>query len=80
MGFRLFQWTWPLLSRSERARRAHEAWLNRAIRRPQAWAFRIPVRRVDEGGFRSLRATSAGRAWAEQWWDEAIAHADTIGG
>lgn len=33
---------------------------------------RIPVRRVDEGGFEELMRRPGGRGLAEAWWDEAL--------
>lgn len=72
-----FRGMWPL-SASERARRAHERWLNLAIRCADARALRIPVRRVDRGGFAEARRDAAGRRAAAQWWTEAIDRADRM--
>lgn len=33
---------------------------------------RIPVKRVDEGGFDDLRQRPGGSRLAEAWWDEAL--------
>jgi hypothetical protein len=66
-----------LLTAGERARRVHEVWLNRAVSRDTAM-LRIPVRRVDEGGFSHLRGDPGGQQWAEQWWMDAVARADMV--
>lgn len=66
-----------LLTAGERARRTHEAWLNRAVARDTS-ALRIPVRRVDEGGFSHLLRDPGGPQWAEQWWMDAVARADMV--
>jgi hypothetical protein len=64
------------LSPSEKARRMHEAWLDRALRtgRPHPG---IPKREVRLGGFESLMRTPGGRIWAKHWWDEALSKTDT---
>lgn len=53
------------------SRRVHEAWLDRALRSGRAYP-RIPLRRVDSGGFDRLRARTGGRARAEKWWGLAL--------
>ena len=53
------------------ARRQHSRWLTRAIR-AGAKVPRIPIRRVDEGGFDPLMASAEGREWARVWWEEAL--------
>jgi len=72
-----FREMWPL-SPSERARRAHERWLNAACRRAEVSALRIPVRRCDRGGFGALTGSAPGREFAAQWWTEAIDRADRM--
>ncbi len=72
-----FKDVWPLPP-SEVARRAHERWLNAAISTPGAESLRIPVRRVEHGGYATLRSTRVGRESASQWWTEAIDRADTL--
>ena len=42
-------------------------------------ALRIPVRRVDEGGFAYLRSIPGGSQWAERWWTDAITRAEMVG-
>lgn len=62
----------------ERIRRFHEAWLDRAVRQPAYCEVRIPVRRVDDGGFSTLTAAPGGRERANQWWFEAFAYMESI--
>jgi hypothetical protein len=57
-------------------RRVHEAWLDRALRTGQAYP-RIPLRRVDRGGFDLLRARAGGAARAETWWRLALGRVDS---
>lgn len=52
---------------SDAMRRRHSRWLTAAIADP-SHIPRIPVRRVELGGFAPLTATAQGRQWAEQWW------------
>lgn len=63
--------TAPRLTPSELARRAHEAWLDRAIRtgRPHP---NIPKREVRLGGFDGLMRTPGGRLWAQRWWADRL--------
>jgi len=68
---------WPM-SASERARREHERWLNRALALGADSALRIPVRDVRRGGFGAMRSSSAGRSLADRWWSEAIKRADAM--
>jgi hypothetical protein len=63
------------LPAAERFRRAHERWLNMAI---VAAMPRIPVRRVDEGGFDDLLARARGRAAADRWWRRAFARVPDV--
>ncbi len=60
-----------VLERGEAARRAHSAWLTHALASGRAYP-RIPVRRVDEGGFAVLMQTQYGRQVAEAWWTLAL--------
>ncbi|MCB9845002.1 MAG: hypothetical protein H6811_03310 [Phycisphaeraceae bacterium] len=48
-------------------RRQHSIWLTRAIRGGRRYP-RIPLERVDRGGFDHLRAHPAGRHAADSWW------------
>lgn len=61
----------------QKARLQHQRWLNRAVR-GDTTALRIPVRRVDEGGFGYLETIPGGRQWAERWWTDAISRADMV--
>lgn len=64
----------PFQSIAEHARRLHSAWLTRAIRRGGGRGLpRIPARRVSDGGYGPLVATTEGREWAEAWWADALA-------
>jgi len=53
--------------RSERARRIHSEWLERALRTCNDLP-RIPVLRVRDGGFALLMAQPGGPACATEWW------------
>lgn len=75
MRFGLFHRGLDLPTPGERMRRMHEEWLSRALRRPDG-APRIPVRRVDQGGFSALLAAPGGRERADQWWIEVFAAID----
>ncbi len=69
----LFQRPLGLISPAEKARLIHSCWLSRALaERGRAWPV-IPLRRVSEGGFSMVLALPQGRAWAESWWEEALA-------
>jgi len=58
-------------SRARAMRRAHSRFLSAAI--DSAHMFpRIPVRRVDRGGFGPMMARPRGRAVAEAWWRKAL--------
>lgn len=57
-------------------RRIHERWLTEALRSPTQYP-RIPIRRVDEGGFDHVRAHPQARARADQWWDLALDRVDS---
>lgn len=71
------QWSFfkksEFLTRAEIIRRAHERWLTRALKSGRSYP-RIPVRRVDEGGFSSLMEHPAGRLMARAWWEAALEH------
>lgn len=58
-----------------RARRLHETWLTGAMRAPKRYP-RIPVRRVDLGGFGPMLARPEGRSRAEAWWSAALDRVD----
>jgi hypothetical protein len=64
-----------LPDKSERFRRVHETFLSRALA-SRAVFPRIPVRRVDRGGFDSLRARPGGRDACERWWSSAFDRLD----
>ena len=53
-------------------RRTHERFLTRALSEPGEFP-RIPVRRVADGGFDTLRRRPRGLTRAEQWWSAALA-------
>ncbi|MFG0282785.1 MAG: hypothetical protein ACF8R7_00035 [Phycisphaerales bacterium JB039] len=57
-------------------RRAHELWLEQALRtgRPDV---RIPTRRVRDGGFAGLMSRPSGRHWARMWWTVALKRVDS---
>jgi hypothetical protein len=65
-----------LIDAGEKMRRFHERWLTKAVSRPGDVTPRIPVRRVDEGGYQTLLASPGGRERAEQWWYDAFALMD----
>jgi hypothetical protein len=56
-------------------RHVHEAWLTRAVSSGKPYP-RIPVRRVDEGGFDPLLARPGGRQRADRWWTAALDRVD----
>ena len=69
-------WRWntgeDLTSKAEAFRRTHERWLSRAIRSAMP-VVRIPIRRVDAGGFDDLLSRPRGREAAGRWWRRALA-------
>lgn len=79
MRFNLFRQGFEALPPGERIRRQHERWLSRALRAEGGGPLRIPVRRVDEGGFSAMLAAPGGRERAEQWWMEAFASLESAG-
>jgi hypothetical protein len=60
---------------AEKYRREHEAWLNRALASGHPYP-RIPLKRVDRGGFSGLLARPSGRALADLWWIAALDRVD----
>jgi hypothetical protein len=69
---------WRLLDRDDPTtkaaefRRTHERWLTSALR-SRAPIPRIPIRRVDDGGFDDLLSRPRGRDVAARWWRMAFA-------
>lgn len=59
-----------------RYRREHSEWLTRALSRGGGTLPRIPVRRVERGGFSRLLARANGLALAARWWASALARID----
>ncbi|MFM9996115.1 MAG: hypothetical protein ACKVU4_09975 [Phycisphaerales bacterium] len=57
-------------------RRAHERWLDRALRSGKPYP-RIPLRRADHGGFDRMRARAGGRDRAARWWALALERVTT---
>ena len=56
-------------------RRVHERFLTRALRSAALFP-RIPLRRVDRGGFDSLLARRGGREACDRWWFRAFERLD----
>jgi hypothetical protein len=56
-------------------RRMHERWLTRALSSGRAYP-RLPIRRVDQGGFDAVRREPAARARADRWWELALDRVD----
>jgi hypothetical protein len=71
MFFRRVDDGWDALTAGERARLLHSRWLTDAMRsgRPMP---RIPLRRVEVGGWEELLARPKGRDVAERWWRRAL--------
>lgn len=65
------------LSPGEFARRTHELWLTRALQSQRPYP-RIPLRRVDTGGFDRMMGSPDGRARAETWWNLALQKYDDL--
>ena len=57
-------------------RRIHERWLTRALTTRIPYP-RIPIRRVDDGGFNSIRSSTRSRARADLWWTLALERVDS---
>lgn len=70
MPFHIFRRKEPL-SPGRRMVLEHARWLSWALRRPRQLP-RIPVRKVADGGFARLMATRRGRAYAADWWEDAL--------
>lgn len=62
---------WDALTAGERARRLHSHWLTEALRSGKEMP-RIPLRRVEDGGWEDLLAKPKGRDAAERWWRRAL--------
>ncbi len=60
----------------ELARRQHSQWLTRVLASAQP-VPRIPVRRVDEGGFTPQMQRKHGPGHAETWWALALERVPT---
>lgn len=56
-------------------RRVHEVWLTRAVSSGKPYP-RIPVKRVDQGGFDRMMARPGGRETADRWWSAALGRVD----
>lgn len=56
-------------------RQVHERFLTRALRSQTVFP-RIPVRRVDRGGFDSLVSRPGGREACERWWSSTFDRLD----
>lgn len=65
-------------SAAEAFRQMHEAFLTRALRSSAVFP-RIPLRRVDRGGFTSLLSRPGGREACERWWSAAFDRLDRAG-
>jgi hypothetical protein len=61
-----------LLSKAQAFRSVHERWLSKALRSASPLP-RIPVRRMDRGGFDDLLSQPRGRDVADRWWRMAFA-------
>lgn len=59
----------------ELARREHARWLTAALRSGRAFP-RIPVRRVDHGGYSFLARRAGGVERAQRWWRLALERVD----
>ncbi|MDX2148395.1 MAG: hypothetical protein SFZ23_12815 [Planctomycetota bacterium] len=62
----------------EVARRLHSAWLTAALASGRRFP-RIPLRRVDAGGFDWLMSRPEGPQRAERWWKRALRRVRTDG-
>lgn len=54
----------------------HERWLTRAVKSKLPYP-RIPIRRVDAGGFDEVRQRPEARARADRWWALALERVDS---
>lgn len=68
---RLVARSWASTDPGELARRQHEDWLTRALMTQREYP-RIPIRRVDEGGFEAMMHRTDGPSKAQRWWDLAL--------
>jgi len=59
----------------EAARHLHSRWLTEALASRREYP-RIPVRRVEHGGFSGLLGRANGRNLAGQWWERALDRID----
>lgn len=62
-------------------RRVHEEWLNRALtyeRQSGREYPRIPIRRVDEGGFGPMLQRPTGIQRAKRWWQIVLDRLDPV--
>ncbi len=71
---RLF-WRDDVPSLGETYRRVHEAWLSRAVESGHPYP-RIPLRKVEDGGFSGLVRRPGGRMLTEMWWMAALDRVD----
>ncbi len=71
MFFRRLDDRWDAMTAGERARLLHSRWLTQALRSDREFP-RIPLRRVEEGGWETLLAKPKGRGVAERWWRRAL--------
>ncbi len=71
MYFQRTKTSWQLETPSERVRREHTEFLTYALWSNHPFP-RIPLRRVDAGGFDALRLKPRGREVAERWWRRAL--------
>ncbi|MBU6412383.1 MAG: hypothetical protein KGS45_02830 [Planctomycetes bacterium] len=75
MFFRRLDDAWDAMTAGERARLLHSRWLTEALRSGRDLP-RIPLRRVEEGGWEELLAKPKGRDVAERWWRRALRWVD----
>ncbi len=59
------------------ARAVHSRWLTAALASGREYP-RIPLRRVDQGGFSAMMRRPGGPDRAAQWWDAALARVDDL--
>lgn len=72
MGFSFHNNRRSVLERGEIARRHTSVWLTWAMAERDGSLPKIPLRRVDEGGWKFLRSTPLGRWVAWHWWERAF--------
>ncbi len=66
----------PLEAPHLRAAGELERWLNWALGVDGSELPRIPLRRVNDGGWSGVVRTLEGRRWADEWWEGAFAAVD----